>query len=65
MVEWKDVVGKWILIREKYNPRAKIREVKVVRLSPSGRYARIREEGWVAPEEWIDIEDYVILEVLG
>ena len=60
MVGWKDAVGKKVLIRKIGGGR--IREVYVERLSPSGRYAKVRED-WVI-EEWIDTEDYVILEVL-
>jgi len=60
MISWKDVVGKRVLIREKY-AKPKIREVYVVELSPSEKYAKIRY-GWV--EEWVDTENYMILEVL-
>ena len=60
MVEWKDAVGKKVLIREV--GKGQILEVYVVELSPSGKYAKIRRD-W-AFEKWIDTGDYVILEVL-
>jgi len=62
MVDWKDAVGKKVLVRKRYSPGERIYEVYVVELSPSGKYAKIRR-GWV--EEWIDTENYVILEVLA
>ena len=61
MAGWKELVGKRVLIRCPYGD---IEEVRVVEVSPSGRYAKVSDPyGWSS--RWIDTEKYLVLEVLG
>ena len=60
-MDWKELVGKWVLIRRIGS--SDILEVIVLGVSPSGRYAKIRV-GWTG-EKWIDTKDYEVLEVLS
>jgi len=60
MAGWKELVGKRVLIRGPYDG---IEEVRVVEVSPSGRYVKVTDSyGWSS--RWIDGEEYLVLEVL-
>jgi len=59
-MEFKDLIGKKVLIKKRGEDR--ILEVRVIRVSPSGRYAEVGTglyNTW-----WIDTYEYMILEVL-
>ena len=63
MADWKKLVGKRVLIKPIIFP-SQIEEVKVVEVSPSGRYVKVTDPyGWSS--RWIDGEKYLVLEVLG
>ncbi|MCS7387146.1 MAG: hypothetical protein NDF55_10555 [archaeon GB-1867-005] len=60
-MNWKELVGKRVLIRGPYDG---IEEVKVIEVSPSGKYVKVSDPyGWSS--KWIDGEKYLVLEVLG
>jgi len=63
MPKWKELVGKRVLIKPIVWPSS-IEEVRVVEVSPSGRYVKVSDPyGWSS--RWIDGEKYLVLEVLG
>jgi len=55
MTDWKELIGKRVLLR--HRPLGYVKEVKILELSPSGRYIRIEwmDVGW---DEWRDIEEF-------
>ena len=65
MTNWKELIGKRVLLREKRS--AYVEEVKILELSPSGRYIKVE---WMIGKlkEWRDTEDfdfhYELIEVL-
>jgi len=62
MADWKKLVGKRVLIKSLFV--GDIEEVKVIEVSPSGRYVKVSDPyGWSS--RWIDGEKYLVLEVLG
>jgi len=65
MTDWKELVGKRILVAHK--PLGHIFEIKVLDVSPSGKYVKIKWRGCEEPR-WYDVKDfefhYCVVEVL-
>ena len=65
---WEELIGKRILLRQKYLSTISITEATVVKVSESGKYVKFRwesgSESWEVPEEEYSFSYDKILEVL-
>ena len=61
--DWKDLIGKRILIREAISSYFPIEEVKILEVSPNGKYVKVKNL-LRDKVEWIRIEKYGLLEKL-
>jgi len=65
MTDWKELIGKRVLLRT-WVPGL-LKEAKILEVSPEGKAIRVKwmAKGW---EEWLDIDcfefDYKLVEVL-
>ena len=66
---WKELIGKRILLRQKYLSTISITEATVVEVSESGKFVKFRwesgSESWQVPEDEYNFSYDKILEVLG
>lgn len=66
---WKELIGKRILLRQKYLSTISITEATVVEVSESGKFVKFRwesgSESWQVPEDEYSFSYDKILEVLG
>ncbi len=61
--DWKDLIGKRVLIKEAISSYSPIEEVKILEVSPNEDYIKVKNL-LRDKIEWIVIEKYILLDVL-